>query len=458
MHTGTVACHLHWPFRSARRAVLAALLLLGGFLSGCGQANDSKPVADGSAVEPEEKPRPRPAVKPKPRPKPLIELTAAEEKQVREITDKGVAFLRKEQNKDGSWTWKDRKHPVGVTALAGLTLLECGAPAKDPAVQNTARSLRDAADKLTWTYDLALSVLFFNRLGEPEDRPRVRKLALRLAAGQTLAGGWGYQCHVLSDDVQQQIEATLRELQNTSPGRRPEVRAKLRDALPKPLRKLAVLQDIDGRNADFFRGGGDNSNTQFALLAVWAAQRHDLPLTPSLELVAKRFTRSQDANGQWHYAGLQNVRRNPAMTCAGLLGMAVHYGLRDPERKPRAPANDPAIQKALKVLGDNIARSRQNKVKNHEMYYLWSVERVAVLFQLKEIAGERWYHWGMDLLVKQQKEDGGWPVSADYSNRVADTCLALLFLQRVNLAADLTDKLRELEALLARAGEPARKE
>jgi hypothetical protein len=443
-----VACpHGRSPSRPACGTILAAGVLLCGFLSGCGQANDGKPVADANAVEPEEKPRPRPKVKPKPRPKPLIELTAAEEKQVREVTQKGVTFLKKEQQPDGSWKWRNSKHPVGVTALAGLTLLECGVPAKDASVQNAARALREEAVNLGDTYELALSVLFFNRLGEKEDRPRVQKLALRLAAGQSWAGGWRYQCPVLTDDQHRQVEATLRELQNTSPGRLPEVRAKLREGLRGHLRELAVLYDVEGKAADFFRGGGDNSNTQFALLAVWAAQRYDLPLTPTLSLVAQRFTRSQDTDGQWHYKDKQNASVNPTMTCAGLLGMAVHYGLRDPDRKPTAPANDPTIQKALKVLGDNISRSRAKNLKNHEMYYLWSVERVAVLFRLKEIAGQRWYHWGMDEIVARQGADGGWPDSAR-SNRVVDTCFALLFLQRVNLAEDLTDKLHELEALL----------
>ena len=42
---------------------------------------------------------------------------------------------------------------------------------------------------------------------------------------------------------------------------------------------------------------------------------------------------------------------------------------------------------------------------------------------------------------------------------VTDTCLALLFLQRVNLAKDLTDKLLELRALGPAAGAPpARKD
>jgi hypothetical protein len=146
------------------------------------------------------------------------------------------------------------------------------------------------------------------------------------------------------------------------------------------------------------------------------------------------------------------------MTCAGLLGLAVHHGLRDPGGQPTAPANDPAIQKGLKVLADSIARARQPKAPKYETYYLWSVERVAVLFRLPTIGGERWYHWGLEELAKRQQADGSWPPTRSWPTRVPDTCLALLFLQRVNLAKDLTDKLRELEALLGRPDQAARKE
>src|SRR5262245_58773651 len=47
---------------------------------------------------------------------------------------KGVAFLRKEQREDGSWTARNRGAEVAVTALTALALMSAGdEPGKPPA-------------------------------------------------------------------------------------------------------------------------------------------------------------------------------------------------------------------------------------------------------------------------------------------------------------------------------------
>ena len=48
----------------------------------------------------------------------------------------------------------------------------------------------------------------------------------------------------------------------------------------------------------------------------------------------------------------------------------------------------------------------------------------------------------LGLLVESQKPDGHWKVTARVgSTELVDTCFALLFLKRANLAKDLTKKL-----------------
>ena len=74
---------------------------------------------------------------------------------------------------------------------------------------------------------------------------------------------------------------------------------------------------------------------------------------------------------------------------------------------------------------------------------MWSVERVAVLYDLRTIAGADWYNWGADILLPTQRGNGSWQThSYAGSNSTIDTCFALLFLKRVNLVQDLTDNLR----------------
>ena len=69
-------------------------------------------------------------------------------------------------------------------------------------------------------------------------------------------------------------------------------------------------------------------------------------------------------------------------------------------------------------------------------YYLWSLERVAVALNLDTIGNKDWYAWGSGLLLSNQEEDGTW--QGDYGTGGVDTCFALLFLKRANLAMDLT--------------------
>ena len=76
-----------------------------------------------------------------------------------------------------------------------------------------------------------------------------------------------------------------------------------------------------------------------------------------------------------------------------------------------------------------------------DIYFLWSMERMCVVYDLKTIAGKDWYAWGSEALMHAQQADGSW--SAGHGG-VPDTCFALLFLKRVNVVKDLTERLKLL--------------
>src|SRR5262249_1355787 len=67
-------------------------------------------------------------------------------------------------------------------------------------------------------------------------------------------------------------------------------------------------------------------------------------------------------------------------------------------------------------------------------------ERVALAYDLKTIGKKDWYAWGADLLVADQTPDGSW--AGQYGQGGCDTCFALLFLRKANLARDLSASLR----------------
>jgi hypothetical protein len=325
-----------------------------------------------------------------------------------------VRYLQEAQARGGTWV-PGAPHHVGLAALPGLTLLECGVPADDVRIRRAARHVRAAVPALRWTYDLALAILFLDRLGRPEDRPVIQTLALRLAAGQTVAGGWSYQCPVLAADDEAALLAALRQ-PRPPPRRLPE------------------------------RDRSDNSNTQFALLGLWTAARHDLPLKRALAVAAQRFRVSQAPAGGWGYRyAVPGERPTPSMTAAGLLGLAVGHGLAAPQSRA---GTDPAVEKGFRALGAFVGKPPERAEPAGggptaiNLYFLWSLGRVGVLYNRRTIGGADWYRWGAGLILDAQADDGSWAVGGYAGARpVTDTCFALLFLKRADLAADLTKKL-----------------
>jgi hypothetical protein len=381
-------------------------------------------------------------------------------------------------------------HSVGHAALPGLALLECQVEPEDPVVQKAAHFVRTHSPSLAETYDLGVAILFLDRLGEARDRGLIQRLALRLIAGQNAAGGWDYQCPVLGTSESQQFLVFLQKtrpridlfnpiaggprLANpiqsdkepraadpvlaksspaTAPKSKPPIRREptLRPApLPVHVRDLAVIayqrSKAAGKGSLRPSGRDDNSNTHFAILGLWAARRHDVPAELSLEMTDLRFRDSQAGDGGWGYV-LRSPSKN-SMTCVGLLGLAMGHGSAAEamlaasakgKALPRAPLEDPSINHGLVAVGQFIdLDGKKGHGTKFDLYFLWSLERVAVLYNLKTIGKRDWYAWGSHLILNSQKSDGDW---RDHYEPAIDTSFALLFLKRSNLIKDLTENL-----------------
>src|SRR5205814_1747136 len=159
--------------------------------------------------------------------------------------------------------------------------------------------------------------------------------------------------------------------------------------LPEGLRNLPLVVN-KGKKGRNFRPGAtdDNSNTQFALLALWTARRHDVPTEKTLELAEERFRATQNTDGGWGYMAIFRQNSTAAMTCVGLLGLAMGHGASEEAMQaaakkvgnleiPKTDKEDPAIRKGLKRLGQSIEKPYPPKsfppIPN--LYDLWSVER-----------------------------------------------------------------------------------
>ncbi len=421
---------------------------------------------------------------------------AADQTAINNAIKKGGEFLRAKYARGVPADIGGAEYGLGAIALGGLGMLEAGVKPDDEAVRNVAGAVRKAALSQTGTYHISLCIIFLDRLGDRGDVPLLQMLGVRLYAGMNGNGGWGYQCWSNTGDAEALLKALqTNELTTAKPKtdpKNPKDDGFLKpDAAPKTgglhaeVAKVhaAVVQSIkaSGRGGSAAAGGDDNSNTQFGIVGLWVAARHGVPAKDAFALIEARFIQSQGRDGGWGYSsGGGYGQSTPAMTCAGLLGLAVgrasrEAGAEKKEPKKGLPEDDPffnpkkgdgekadkieqpkgdggGIQKSaelgLKVLAGFVAsqqqvRGGQNPLQNfvgagNTLYTLWSLERVGVGYGLDTLGGVDWYDWGSTIIVGMQQADGSFADSS-YQPDV-NTSFALLFLAKSNFTKELGHK------------------
>jgi hypothetical protein len=404
---------------------------------------------------------------------------AADTAKVNEAVKRGVEFIK---GFHGGGV-NPGSHGAGSVALTGMALMATGLDAKDATVGAIANYLRPQAFTNNKTYDNALMTLFFDKLGLPEDEGLIQILGVKLVSGQNAAGGWGYDTWPGGQALDgTKWYAAFRGWK--SDGR-----------LHPEVLKLYQATRTAGRNS---AGGDDNSNTQFALMAVWVAGRHAVPIRETAALFDNRFLRTQDPQSWgWGYSGFGGS--TPSMTCAGLLGLAVAFASKgtaelesDTKPKPKGkkdkddddpflsppvgPGQKPddkdkpapedlftgrrkaAIDRGLAALGRILAGNGAGTNASagsfggvSDLYFFWSVERVGVAYGVERIGGVDWYEWGAPALLSSQGQNGAW--GGSYGDEVG-TSFAILFLTRANFAIDLSAKLKGKFGSELRGGHP----
>ena len=413
---------------------------------------------------------------------------------------KGMEYLKNEQFDDGSWEFEG--HDVGITSLCAMALIENGMPISDPVIEKAHRFVQKEMEGVKGTYDIALAILFLSRVGDRDNRPKIRDLAARLIAGQTIEGGWGYTC---------------------------------------PLANAGILSS-SGEKPKLQPGIGDNSCTQFAVLGLWVSSRWGVDITETMSLVGDRFLETQREDGGWPYAceewtklvadaedgegkktpaaeekegesepkkkkkkekgkekdkpAVANVQpgannappggasalpgtlpganggpgaaagaasdyqpSSPSMTFAGLFCLTVSRAtvIRNDKKtrvdaKPGAAApadaagkgdtllSDPAFTDGLKKAGEFAASLSVGSAR----YFMWSVERMGVVLGMEKFGETEWFKQGSTALLASQEKDGSWKNESWGSE--CDTSFAILFLRKANLGSDISRLL---------TGEPA---
>jgi hypothetical protein len=344
--------------------------------------------------------------------------------------DKGVAYLKTSVPQLASLR-------AGYAGLDGLALLECDVPPDDPAILRIAEIIRAAAPAMNLTYDLAASLFFLNCWDErrpkgldENDRKLARTLALRIIAGQLSTGIWSYGGVIMT------------------PAQEKTLLTALQDGTYKPNGPVVT--------------GPSMSNTQFAMLAVWGARKHGVPVRDSLLALANYFHNdTQQKEGSWNYPGNS---LKATSTCAGLIALAIEEVLLHDDEftsknlKPAITRKKADVNKAFEFVAKTIGRTKGDPGAGTslgyggalfdadamgDLYFLWTLERVGVIYSTELIGGKRWYDWGYPIVQKSQQPDGSWSEKHRLSfGPLIDTPFALLFLKRANIAKDLTAKLQ----------------
>ncbi len=352
--------------------------------------------------------------------------------QVRQVIDRGVTFLKNEQQADGSW---NDQGPLlmhgGVSALCTLALLNCGVELDDDAMRRALEWLRDLhSDK---TYVVSLQTMVFARAEPEKDLMSIR------------------------DNV-----AWLEKTQIRDSDRNNRNNVNFRDDWSSGGWTYPVLPGMLGREAD-------NSNSQFALLALHEAERVGVSANNETWQRAKKYwERCQNADGSWGYSR-RNTFGTGSMTCAGITSLVIASdrvqssdarvsGNRIECCLPHNGKDDDRIDRAMQWLGKKYSvRDNPGIGRINVLYYLYGLERVGRLTAKRFIplfptrpgqpSRADWYREGAEHLVKLQDPlSGFWKApGVGEANSVIGTCFALLFLSKGRWPV-LMDKLEHRPA------------
>ncbi len=308
--------------------------------------------------------------------------------QVATAIDQGVAYLKRTQSARG--TWQDHQgYAGGVTALCTLALLNAGVPPDDANVQKALEALRKIPSEKT--YVVALQTMVFCQANLEQDRFRIIAKAEWLEKHQITAGpmsgAWGY------GDM----------------------------------------------------GNGDNSNAQFAILALHEAERLGVEVNEQTWRRAYDFwIRMQKDDGSWGY--LPNHPSTGSMTCAGIASLVIASGkLGQGDARVVAgqvqccgeQEENAAVERALAWLGRNFSVERnpglglRGASQTWLYYYLYGVERVGRMTARRFIGQHDWYREGAAKFVREQNPlTGSWKGANLENQPEIATSMALLFLSK----------------------------
>ena len=321
-------------------------------------------------------------------------------KKVNASIDNGMQYLRQVYNPQTHWEsfWLNQLGDMqgGVTALATLALLNCGASVNDKEIASAMQYLRGLEQKKTYVVGLSTMVYAEGRL--PRDLPIIQRnvdwliKTARRQGGKII--GWGYPY-----------------------------------------------------------GGGDRadgSNTQYALLGLYAGKMAGAAIPEKVwrdiqDLYLTTQKNQGDNEGYWLYTEYPTERASFTMTVAGVCGLLIaNMGLNKSDQQlnettgiaakcGQYPSNEP-IGRGLNWIGNRFSFSNAPQSKS-EFYNIYGIERAGRLSGQRFLGKVDWYRQGcIELVERQSPRDGSWVSTKGVDQidkvNVISTSFALLFLSK----------------------------
>ncbi len=189
--------------------------------------------------------------------------------------------------------------------------------------------------------------------------------------------------------------------------------------------------DHKGANPEASKRLYDNSNSQFAVMSVWAGSRNGVEVPREYwKRVEKHWLTEQNSgDGGWAYrkGHKSHVASYGSMTAAGLATMFICFDelYREEFIRCSAETDYAPIVRGLDWMDKNfIAFRNPGKGGSYYYYYLYGVERVGLASGYKYFGKKDWYKLCASNLIKRQASNGSW------GGRLCETSFALLFLAR----------------------------
>jgi len=312
--------------------------------------------------------------------------------QVEQSIKSAVKYLLKTQRPEGTWGTEP-----GESALVTLALLTAGESPDSEPMRRGLDALRKCRINASHeTYTRSLLTMAFAAADPEKFRDQIAAHAEWLEQAQTRSGAWNYS---------------------------------------------------EGGG----RSGGDNSNTQYALLGLNAASEAGFAVRPEVWLRSRRYWElTQNSDGSWGYH--PGNGSTGSMTCAGIASLVI-TGLK------RVQGREQLVGDRIEMCGEeSVSLSLQrgidwmsthfdvgqniNSGQLWHFYYLYGLERVGRLSGRRFFGSHDWYREGAGYLVRNQDPlQGYWRGQGFEADPVVTTSFSLLFLAK-GRAPVLVNKLR----------------